>query len=46
MLGAGDAFAAWFIERAQAVHGVDLSIRPTGAPSELVVDSDRAIVTT
>ena len=39
MMGATDAFTAWFIERAQAVHGVDLTVPMTGSPSELVVDT-------
>jgi len=39
MMGATDAFATWFLERAQAVHGVDLTVPMTGSPSELVVDS-------
>jgi len=39
MMGAGDAFAAWFIEQASAVHGVDVSAPLTGAPSELVIDT-------
>ena len=41
MMSADDAFTTWFIERAQAIHGVDLALRPTAAPSELVVDTDR-----
>lgn len=41
MIGADDAFSRWFNERAQAVHGVDLTIRPTHAPSELVVETAR-----
>ena len=39
MTGAGDAFTAWFIERASAVHGVDVSAPLPGAPSELVIDT-------
>lgn len=39
MLGAGDAFAAWFLERVKAVHGVDLAVPMTGSPSELVLDT-------
>ncbi len=42
MLSADDAFTAWFAEKALAVHGVDLRARPTVAPPELVVDTDRA----
>jgi len=41
MMSANDEFTKWFTERAQAIHGVDLTLRPTGAPSELVVDTDR-----
>lgn len=40
MMSTKDAFTTWFSERAQAVHGVDLSAPPTAAPSELVVESD------
>ncbi len=43
MLSADDAFTAWFIERAKAVHGVDLSVRPTSAPSEQVIDTEAAL---
>ena len=40
MMGADDAFTVWFIERAKAVHGIDVSAPTTGDhPSELVVDS-------
>ena len=42
MVSATDAFTSWFVERAMAVHGVDLTAPMTGAPSELVVDSERA----
>lgn len=45
MLGADDAFTKWFIERAEAIHGVDLTARPTGSPSELVVDTAQAVPT-
>jgi hypothetical protein len=41
MMSADNAFTRWFAERAQVIHGVDLTIRPTTAPSELVVDTDR-----
>lgn len=43
MVSADDAFTAWFIERAKAVHGVDLSVPQTGSPSELVADSKGAL---
>jgi hypothetical protein len=36
---ATDAFTVWFLERAKAVHGVDLAAPMTGSPSELVLDS-------
>jgi hypothetical protein len=39
MASATDAFAEWFLERAQAVHGVDLTTPITGSPSELVADT-------
>jgi hypothetical protein len=40
MMSSTDAFTAWFIERATAVHGIDPSSLPTaGSPSELVVDT-------
>jgi Family of unknown function (DUF6176) len=39
MMGATDAFTTWFLERAKAIHGVDLTVPMTGSPSELVVDS-------
>ena len=45
MMGADDAFTTWFIERAKAVHGVDVSAPTTGGhPSELVVDSSPVAV--
>ncbi len=44
MMSASDAFSTWFLERAQAVHGVDLTVPMTGSPSELVVDSDKVPV--
>ena len=44
MSGGTDAFTTWFRERAEAIHGVDLSAPPTASPSELVVDSEREIV--
>ncbi len=45
MMGANDAFTTWFVERARAVHGVDIAQMPPGAPSELVVDSERLVAT-
>ena len=45
MMGATDAFTTWFIERATAVHGLDLSTPLTGSPSELVADSGPLAVT-
>ena len=44
LMGATDPFAAWFLERVKAIHGVDLAAPMTGSPSELVVDSDRVAV--
>ncbi len=44
MMSANDAFTTWFLERAQAVHGVDLTVPMTGSPSELVVDTDTVAV--
>jgi hypothetical protein len=44
MMGVDDAFTKWFAERAQEIHGVDLTVRPTGSLSELVVDTDGAAV--
>ena len=43
MMSANDAFTTWFIERATAVHGFDPSALPAGSPSELVVDSAKAV---
>ena len=39
MMGATDAFTAWFNDHAKALHGVDLTVPQTGSPSELVVDT-------
>jgi len=44
MTSADDEFTRWFAERAHEIHGVDLSQRPTSAPSELMVDSERVAV--
>jgi len=44
MMSATDAFTTWFLERVQAIHGVDLTAPMTGSPSELVVDSDPVAV--
>ena len=40
MMSTDDDFTRWFTGRAQEVHGIDLSVPPTSAPSELVVDSN------
>jgi hypothetical protein len=40
---ASDAFTTWFLERAKAIHGVDLTAPMTGSPSELVVDTARGV---
>ena len=39
MMSSTDAFTAWFIERATAVHGIDPSVPTTGSTPELVVDT-------
>jgi len=39
MLGADDAFSAWFVAKASAIHGIDLSVRQAGPPPELVIDT-------
>src|SRR3990172_3511816 len=39
MTSATDSFAGWFLERAKAGHGADLTAPITGSPSELVVDT-------
>ncbi len=44
MMSTRDAFTTWFLERVKTLHGVDLAAPMTGAPSELVVDSDQAAV--
>jgi Family of unknown function (DUF6176) len=44
MMSADDAFTKWFAERAKEIHGVDLTERPTGSLSELVVDTSRVPV--
>ena len=44
MASATDPFTTWFLERAKAIHGVDMTAPMTGSPSELVVDSDRVAV--
>lgn len=43
ILSATDEFSKWFLERAQAVHGIDLAHMPAGAPSALVVDSEAPV---
>jgi hypothetical protein len=44
MINANDAFTTWFLERAQAIHGVDLSAPMTESPSSLVIDSEPVAV--
>jgi hypothetical protein len=44
MMSADDAFTKWFTQRGEEVHGVDLTVRPTGSPSELVVDTEGVVV--
>jgi len=45
MISATDPFTKWFVERAQAVHGIDLTQPMTSAPSELVADSEAVAIT-
>ncbi len=40
-----DEFTTWFVERAKALHGVDISAPMTAAPSEQVLDTGKAAVT-
>ncbi len=42
MMQTTDPFTVWFLERVKAVHGVDLTAM-TGSPSQLVLDSNRAV---
>jgi len=44
MMSAGDAFTAWFIRQAEALHGLDLSASLSKLPSELVADTAREAV--
>jgi hypothetical protein len=44
MMSADDEFTTWFTARAQEIHGIDLTVRPTGSPSELIVDTDPVAV--
>jgi hypothetical protein len=45
MVSARDAFTLWFVEKAKAIHGVDLSApMPEGAPSRLVIDTTKVAV--
>jgi Family of unknown function (DUF6176) len=44
MMNANDEFTSWFTARAKEIHGVDLSLPPTGSPSELVVDTEAVAV--
>jgi hypothetical protein len=39
MLGAKDEFTTWFMERAQALHGVDLTAPLPGPLPELLLDT-------
>jgi len=45
MMSATDAFTTWFLEQAQAIHGLDPSAVAAGSPSQLVVETDRVAVT-
>lgn len=40
MMSASDEFTTWFLGRAQAVHGIDLTAPMTEAPSVLVIDTE------
>ena len=44
MMGATDAFATWFAQRASEIHGVDLTTPQAGSLPELVIDTGRAPV--
>jgi hypothetical protein len=44
MMAASDGFTKWFVGKASAIHGFDLSAPLSGPPSELVVDSEAAPV--
>ena len=39
MMSADDEFTKWFTARASEIHGIDLTARPTGSPSELIVET-------
>ncbi len=39
MMGAGDAFTTWFLERVTEFHGIDLSGPMPEAPSEMLIDT-------
>ena len=43
MMSATDDFSKWFVERAMATHGVDLTQPMTEAPSSLIVDSEAPV---
>lgn len=40
MISKDDEFTRWFIENANAAHGMDLSQPMPGSPSTLVIDSE------
>jgi hypothetical protein len=44
MVSATDSFTSWFLERAGAVHGIDLTAPLTELPSSLVIDSEPVAV--
>ena len=44
MVNATDPFTKWFIDRAKAIHGIDLTKTAPGSPSVLVVDSEAVAV--
>jgi hypothetical protein len=40
MMSAQDEFTTWFLGKVKGLHGVDLTVPMTEAPSKLVVDSN------
>ena len=45
MMNDTDPFATWFLGRVKEIHGVDLSAPMDGVSSEMVVDTEAALVT-
>ena len=44
MISADDAFTTWFLERAKAVHGIDMAMPQAASQPELVADSEAVSV--